>query len=182
MLPWPVKKNWDQTETVLEGYKYDSVVSVAGLATAQKWRRAARKLYRDFCRKNGVEQETSKQPATAAKSYAKGWSQQIRLRLRADEASNLNDYQGTGMEVALRDIRDVVKRAVEDIYPRPVVKPLTPEQEEQLKKQRNRPLPKLREQPFDPASYQRGANDAKTVDLSGHPHKRVENKPQELEA
>jgi hypothetical protein len=181
MLPWPVKKHYDGTIEKLEGnyWKYDNVASYAGLDVAQKWRRAARKLYRDYCRKNGVEPENSKQPATSAKSYAQGWAQEIRSRLRATAEDRLKNYRGTGMEVALRDIRTVVAEAVEGIYPRP--KPVRVESDTNAKPARRRPLPKIKEQPFDPEAYRRGANDAKQVDLVGHPHKRVENKPEELE-
>lgn len=182
MLPWPK----DASGYELEGWKYERVVDYAGLATAQKWRRAARKLYRDYCRKNGVEPESSKQPAVSAKSYAMGWSQEVRRRLHANEEARLETYQGTGAELALRDIRTVVKEAVEDIFPRPKPRPLTPEEEERLRRQRERdarrPLPKLKEAPFDPDAYARGTTDAKDVDLAANPHRRVGLTPKELES
>lgn len=170
MLPWAPG---------YEGWKYNRIADY-NLPAAQKWRRAARKLYRDFCRKNGVAPEESKQPATAAKSYAMGWSQEIKRRLRQEESDSLNDYKGSGMEIALRDIREVVRLAVEDIYPSPPAIELTEEELAAMRKRNSRPLPKIKEQPFDAASYRRGANDAKDVDLVGHPHRQVANNPKEI--
>jgi hypothetical protein len=180
MLPWPVKVHYDGAKEELSGnyWKYDQVASYAGLEVAQKWRRAARKLYRDYCRENGVEPESSKQPATSAKSYAQGWSQEIRRRLHADQERRTESYKGTGAEVALRDIRTVVAEAVEDIYPRPKPRPVTAAESKPRRPSR---AVKVRERPFDPEAYTRGSRDAKDVDLSAHPHRRVENKPKELE-
>jgi hypothetical protein len=172
MLPWPE----DDSGYKLEGWKYARVADYAGLPTAQKWRRAARKLYRDYCRKNGIEPESSKQPATAAKSYAQGWSQQIKFRMRQAHAESTNKHKGTGAEVALRDIRTVVAEAVEDIYPRP--KPVDPPPSTSTTR-RSRAVT-YKEPPFDPEAYSRGSADANKVDISGHQNRRVENKPKEL--
>lgn len=167
MLAWPA------------GYENRSYSSIAehDLPTAQAWRRKARKLYRDYCRKNGIDPEPSKQPETAGKSYAKGWAQEIKRRMYAREVKR--EEQATGsMAVALRDIRAVVQEAVEDIYPRPVYKPVA--YTEQPTRRRRAVV--VREPPFDSAAYERGMRDAKDVDISGHQNRRVENNPKELEA
>jgi uncharacterized protein DUF2786 len=172
MLPWP-----EMGMRSFEGWKYEMIAQY-DLATAQAWRRKARKLYRDYCRKNDVEPEPSKQPATAARSYAKGWAQEIRFRMAARDAVSMQQREGTGMEVALRDIRAVVREAVEDIFPRPKPVPV-PVDPDQSTTQRTRAVT-YREPPFDPEAYSRGKRDASTVELSGSPHRRVENNPKEL--
>lgn len=167
MLAWP---------DGFENWKYDRIAGY-NLKAAQTWRRKARKLYRDHCRKNGLEPESSKQPATSAKSYAMGWSQEIRRRMNSRDKSSIDDHKGTGAEVALRDIRTVVREAVERIYPQPHYDP--PPASETTNRRPSRAVV-YKEPPFDPEAYSRGSKDAKKVDIGGNQNRRVDNKPQEL--
>lgn len=178
-LGWP-EVAWELSRAGMmefpDGYqnrKYDQMP----LDVAQKWRRRARKLYRDHCRIHGLTPESSKQPGVSAKSYAEGWCAQIKLRMRANAKVREDTYKGTGVEVALRDIRAVVAEYAERMYPPP--KPV--ESTAAAPTRRSRAVVQ-KPAPFDQDAYRRGVDDAKDVDIAMNPHSRVPNNPTPLTA
>ena len=73
-------------------------------------------MYRAYCKKhNRVQQTTS--PATYQRSYATGFVQEIRVRF--DVMDRAKEEKGTGMELAIRDIRKVVAEAATEMFGRP---------------------------------------------------------------
>jgi Protein of unknown function (DUF2786) len=155
MLPWPK----DANGVVLEGYKYAQVESRAGLAVAQKWRRAARKFYRDYIRVNGLESEPGKKPEVAARSYAQGFVMELATKMRNQEKLRRERPGDTSTALALRDIRQVVNEFADAMYPRPEGQ------------SNGRAI--QRSQAFDPNSYRRGTMDARDVDIVQHGSSRV---------
>jgi len=157
MLAWPKLENGQ----MLEGYKYAQVERVAGLPTAQKWRRAARKLYRDYIRINGLESMPGKKPEVAARSYAQGFVNELGTKMRNQEKLRRGKPGDNSTALALRDIRQVVREFADQMYPRPESRGT------------GRSVARSTEA-FDLDSYRRGAGDAQQVDIVQHGGRRVQ--------
>lgn len=161
MLPWPKDPI---SGALLEGWKYERIQARAGLPVAQKWRRAARKLYRDYIRDNGLESMPNKKPEVAARSYAQGFVQQLATKMRNQERVREERNTGTSTALALRDIRVVIDEFIAEHWPLP-----------EIKGGRSRAVA-VRPEAFDPASYQRGSQDARDVDIVQSAHGRIGNR------
>ncbi len=160
-LPWrEIAKLIGRPEFVVTEDKYNSRTGYTEKVTKVKDGGYMGRVYKKYCDDNGIKNITAN-PKSYQRNFATGFAIGVREQLR-EQVKTAEDTHGSGMELVLRDIREVINDYVHEEFGA---------DKRVVKYQRDT-------RKTDMAAVSGGVKAGKRADVSGHPNRRVGNRKQ----